>query len=67
MEIGDIPEHRNWESYYLESEQEVIDLINEIFAVRIETLGELKEFLENRELDIDGTLLLHEYDVRWRG
>lgn len=66
LEVGDIPEHRNWESYYLESEQEVIDLINEIFAVRIETLGELKEFLENRELDIDGTLLLHEYNVRWR-
>lgn len=64
LEVGDIPEHRDYELYYLESEQGVIDLINEIFAVRIETWGELKEFLENRELDIDSTLLLHEYDVQ---
>ena len=66
LEVGDIPEHRDYESYYLESEQEVIDLINEIFTIRIETWGELKEFLEDRELDVDGTLSLHEYDVRWR-
>lgn len=65
LEVGDIPEHRDYESYRLESEQEVIDLINEIFAVRIEIFGELKEFLEDRELDVDGTLSLHEYDDRW--
>lgn len=61
LEVGGIPEHRDYESYYLESEQGVIELVNDIFATKIETFDEVKIFLTNKKRDTDGVLLLHEY------
>lgn len=65
LEIEGVPEHRNFESYYMSDKKEVIDTVNRIFGTKLKAIKEVKEFLEEKRQEYSGWISFHEYDSKY--
>lgn len=65
LEIEGVPEHQNFESYYMSDEKEVIDTVNRIFGTELKTIKDVKAFLEEMQQECSGWISFHEYDSKY--
>ena len=70
LELGELPEKEDCETFYMRDEQEVIKTVNEIFRVTHSTFAETKAFLKKKQMQIrqeakPGFLSFHTYATEY--